>query len=122
MKILRRQAFQKHFQHKFSLRLHMLAILLATTLSGVLFSKLLLLFSIADFRIRYPLSILASYVIFFFCIKLWFYCISPNKSGKKNALDWIDFPAPSGRVPAEGDSRHFAVAEVSFPALELPVS
>jgi hypothetical protein len=122
MKILRRQAFQKHFQHKFSLRLHMLAILLATTLSGVLFSKLLLLFSIGDFRIRYPLSILASYVVFFFCIKLWLYCISPNKSGKKMRLTGSIFLRLPAGVPAEGESRHFAVAEVSFPALELPVS
>ena len=102
MKIPNRQAFQKHFQHRFTLRLHMLAILLATTLSGVLFSKVLLMCNIADFRIRYPLSVLASYLVFFFCIKLWLFCISPNKSGKTNALDWLNVPLPSGRGSGGG--------------------
>ncbi len=102
MKIPKKEAFQKHFQHRFTLRLHMLAILLATTLSGVLFSKVLFMCDIADFRIRYPLSVLASYLVFFSCIKLWLICISPNKSNKTNALDWLDFPSPSGRGSGGG--------------------
>jgi hypothetical protein len=102
MKIPGKQAFQKHFQRKFSLRLHMAAILLATTLSGVLFAKVLLMCNIADFRIRYPLSVLLSYLVFFFCIKLWLFCISPSKSDKTNALAWLDFPSPSDQGSGGG--------------------
>ena len=80
----------------------MLAILLATTLSGALFSKVLLMCNIADFRMRYPLSVLASYLVFFFCIKLWLFCISPNKSKKTIALNGLDFPSPSGRGSGGG--------------------
>jgi len=57
---------------------------------------------IADFRIRYPLSVLASYLVFLSCIKLWLICISPNKSNKPNALDWLDFPSSSGRGSGGG--------------------
>lgn len=55
-KIPTRQAFQKHLERRYSLRLHMVLILLAKALSGVLFSKILLFLGIADFRIRYPLA------------------------------------------------------------------
>jgi len=102
MKIPNKQAFQKHLRHKYTLRLHMLAILLATTLSGVLFSKVLFMCNIADFRIRYPLSVLASYLIFFFCIKLWLLCISPSKSDKTNLLGSLDLPSPFGRGSGGG--------------------
>ena len=96
------QSFQKHFQRKFSLRLHMLAILLATILSGVLFSKILLMCDAADFRIRYPLSVLLSYLVFFFCVRLWLFCISPSRSNKGKVLDWFDLPSPSGRGSGGG--------------------
>jgi len=48
----------------------MFAILLATTLSGVLFSKVLLVLGVVDFRVRYPLVVLFSYLVFFVCIRL----------------------------------------------------
>ncbi len=80
----------------------MLAILLATTLSGALFSKVLLMCNMADFRIRYPLSVLASYLVFFFCIRLWLSCISPHRSKKANVVGSLDFPSPSGRGSGGG--------------------
>ena len=87
-----KQAFQEHLQRRFSLRLHMSIILLSTTLSGVLFSKILLIFGVVDFRIRYPLCVLFSYLIFFICIRLWLHCISPSRIGRSGALDWLDLP------------------------------
>jgi hypothetical protein len=97
MKIPLKQAFLKHFQRQFSLRLHMSAILLATTLSGVLFSKVLLVLGVVDFRIRYPLSVLFSYLVFFVSIRLWLSCIASANRAKASAIDWLDLPGPSPR-------------------------
>jgi len=97
MKIsIMKEAFQKHLQRKFSLRMHMFAILMATTLSGALFSKILLLIDVADFRIRYPLSVLFAYLVFFLCIKLWIFCISSSRTESSNAFDYFDLPI--GRI------------------------
>ncbi len=96
MKNWTKRAFHRHLQGRYSLRLHMFIILFATILSGVLFSKILLVFHVADFRIRYPLSVLLSYLVFFVCIKLWLCLISPSKPGKAKALDWLDIPSSSG--------------------------
>ena len=101
MKIPIRQAFQKHLQRRYSLRLHMLAILLATTLSGILFSKVLLLFDVVDFRVRYPLAVVFSYLVFFVCIRLWLSCIASIKQSKTSVADWLDLPTPSFRSGAE---------------------
>jgi len=92
----------------------MLAILLATTLSGALFSKVLLMCTIADFRIRYPLSVLASYLVFFFCVKLWLFCISPSKSKKTIALNGLDLPSPSGRGSGGGGTPLFRAGGGQF--------
>ena len=97
-----KQAFQKHLQHRFSLRLHMCLILLATILSGVLFLKILLMLGVTDFRVRYPLSVLLSYLVFFACIRLWLLCISPNRSGKTNTIGGLDLPLPSDRSSGGG--------------------
>ena len=97
MRIPIKQAFQKHFQRQFSLRLHMFAILLATTLSGVLFSKALLILGIVDFRVRYPLSVLFSYLVFFGCIRLWLSCVASANQAKTSPTDWLDLPGPSPR-------------------------
>ena len=102
MKNWTKQAFQKHLQHRYSLRLHMFIILVATILSGVLSSKLVLVLDVTDFRIRYPLSVLLSYLVFFVCIKLWLCCISPQKSDKTNTLGWLDLPSASGRASGGG--------------------
>ena len=96
MKIPVKQAFQEHLQRRFSLRLHMFIILLSTTLSGILFSKILLIFGVVDFRIRYPLCVLFSYLIFFICIRLWLHCISPSRPGRSGVFDWLDLPTFRG--------------------------
>jgi uncharacterized membrane protein YgcG len=97
MKIPIKQAFLKHFQRQFSLRLHMFAILLATTLSGILLSKVLLILGVVDFRVRYPLSVLFSYLVFFACIRLWLSCIASANRAKTSVFDWLDLPGPSPR-------------------------
>jgi hypothetical protein len=69
----------------------MFIILLATTLSGILFSKLLLVMDVGDFRIRYPLVVALSYLIFFACIRLWL-SFFLNKKTKSSSAGWIDLP------------------------------
>ncbi len=97
IKIPIKEAFQRHLQRKYSLRLHMIAILLATTLSGILFSKVLLLIHVMDFRIRYPVAVVLSYLVFFACIKLWLSWIASIKESRASVSDWLDFPLPSFR-------------------------
>ncbi len=80
----------------------MLVILSATILSGVLFSKILSGIGVTDFRIRYPLCVLLSYLVFFVCIRLWLCCISPNRSDKSKALGWLDLPSAPGRGSGGG--------------------
>ncbi len=101
MKVPIKQAFQKHLQRRYSLRLHMCAILLATTFSGILFSKVFLLFGVVDFKVRYPLAVVFSYLVFFACIKLWLSWIASLKESKTSVADWIDLPTPSFRGGVE---------------------
>ncbi len=79
----------------------MIAILLTTTLSGIVFSKVLLLIHVVDFKVRYPLAVLLSYLVFFACIKLWLSWIASIKASKASASDWLDIPLPSYRGGAE---------------------
>ncbi|MCG6533318.1 MAG: hypothetical protein L7F78_01215 [Syntrophales bacterium LBB04] len=96
-----RQTFEKYLQSRYSLRIHMFVILLVTTLSGVLFSKGLLTIGVVDFRIRYPFTIVFSYLIFFFCIKLWMNYIGAINDSKDALADSFSYSGLSmgGNVP-----------------------
>ncbi len=98
----------------------MFAILLATTLSGVLFAKIMLLLGVIDFRVRYPLVVIFSYLVFFICIKLWLSWISSVKGSRIFVADWIDIPGPSIRSgtdslipPVRGGGGQFSGAGAS---------
>ena len=93
--ITTRQAFEKYLQHRYSLRTHMFAILLVTTLSGVLFARGLLTVGVVDFRVRYPLAVIFSYLVFFFCIKLWMNYIGAMKDSKDAIADSLTYSGPS---------------------------
>ncbi|MEN6374129.1 MAG: hypothetical protein ABFD75_05005 [Smithella sp.] len=95
MKLSLRHAFERHLKHRYSLRLHMSAILLATTFSGILFSKILLFLGIVDFKIRYPVAVVFSYLVFFACVKLWLSWISSINESKASVVDWIDLSTPA---------------------------
>jgi hypothetical protein len=69
----KKERFIRRFRKRFLLRFHMSLILIATCLSGALFSKLLLVLSVRAPLIRYPLTATLSYFLFFLFIKLWFY-------------------------------------------------
>ena len=120
MKIAVNQAFQKHLKRRFSLRLHMFIILLVTTLSGVLCSKILLMFNVTNFAIRYPLAVVLSYLVFFACIKLWLICISPSKPDKTTIVEWLVFLRLSVGALVEEELHHFEVVVVSSQGLVPP--
>jgi hypothetical protein len=61
----------RRIKERFFLRFHMSLILLATVLTGLLSTKLLLLVPVENIVIRYPLAVLAAYLAFFLFVKLW---------------------------------------------------
>lgn len=74
----------------------MSAILFATAFSGVVVSKILLTFGVANLVVRYPLTVLFSYLVFFLCIKLWLLYISSTREKNLSHLaDCLDFPNSS---------------------------
>lgn len=73
---MKKEKFIRRFRKRFLLRFHMSLILAATCLSGALFSKLLLLLSVRDPLVRYPLTACLSYLLFFLFIKLWLWYVS----------------------------------------------
>ena len=83
------------------------AILLTTALSGVLASKVFLVFNVDNFVVRYPLAVLFAYLVFFLCIKLWLAYVSPQKESKSNLSDWLDIPTPSSSGSGGGSIPSF---------------
>lgn len=78
----------KHFLNKRrSLRLHMFFILTATILVGLITSKVLLSFYFYNMAIRYAITILFSYLMFFGFMKLWLLFLA---SSRKNRQFWGD--------------------------------
>jgi len=70
----------RHLRERFFLRFHMSLILMATGLSGLLASKMLLLLQMDNIVIRYPLTVLCSYLAFFLFVKLWLAYMSASQA------------------------------------------
>ncbi len=98
---MNRKKFTASLKKRFSLRLHMTLILLATTMAGVLASKCMLTAGLHNVAIRYPLTVLCAYLVFLTAIKIWIWLMtdapvrSSNDRGN-SALDCIDLPLPVG--------------------------
>jgi hypothetical protein len=99
-----KELFQKSFRGRFSLRLHMSLILLATASSGILGSKLFHVLHVENLVIRYPLAVLLSYGVFFACIKLWLLYVSPAKAITSGKGDWLYVPSYSGHTAGGGST------------------
>ncbi|HNW27696.1 MAG TPA: hypothetical protein PKN50_04390 [Spirochaetota bacterium] len=69
--MLNRNAFISKLTRRFSLRLHMTLILMATALAGATASKLFLMAGLGNPALRYPLTVLFAYGVFFIAIKFW---------------------------------------------------
>ena len=65
------QSFMRRLKERFFLRFHMSLILMATALSGLLATRLLLFLQVDNIIIRYPLAVLFAYLAFFAFVKLW---------------------------------------------------
>jgi hypothetical protein len=72
---MKRTVFISKLKKRFSLRLHMTLILMATAMAGVSASKLLLIAGLDNPAIRYPLTVLFAYGVFFVAIKFWLWII-----------------------------------------------
>ena len=72
---MNRTVFISKLKRRFSLRVHMTLILMATAMAGVSASKLLLIAGLDNPAIRYPLTVLFAYCIFFIAIKFWLWII-----------------------------------------------
>jgi hypothetical protein len=69
--------FTERFKKRHSLRFHMSLILIATVCSGVLVTKMLLALHLENVMLRYPLTVIFAYLIFFISVKLWLKYIAP---------------------------------------------
>lgn len=123
----RRDRLRRFLAERLFLRFHMFLILMGTFLSGLLVSKILLIFHVDSMLIRYPLAVIFSYLAFFGFIKLWLLYLASSERSRhfvKNVTertgdlsDIPDIPLPSGLSsvdtpisiqPVSGGGGHFA--------------
>jgi hypothetical protein len=92
------QDLARRMSDRLPLRLHMLAILLAVVASGAIASKLLLVAGLGSMGIRYPMSVAASYAVFYLLVRiwLWFVAVSQAPTSDQGLEDLID-SLPRGR-------------------------
>jgi hypothetical protein len=82
-------------RRSYFVRFHMVLILSATVISGVICSKLLSLLGVSRMPVRYGIAIIVSYLLFFFFVKLWLLYIDIGrrvriKKGKGGGSCWGD--------------------------------
>jgi hypothetical protein len=87
-----RLRFIKRFKERFFLRFHMSLILIAAALTGLLTSKLLLLFHLENIIIRFPLAVVVSYLAFIVLIKIWLCYISSSKPSDSSGVSVDSLP------------------------------
>ncbi len=83
MKTAPETQFRQQIVHNYFVRFHMSLILTGVIASGVLISKLLLELHVYSMRLRYPIAILCSYVVFLLLVKIWIWyvCRVRSRSG-----------------------------------------
>ncbi len=94
------QRVMNKIKERFFLRFHMSLILLATVLSGLLATKLLLLAQVHNIVIRYPLAVVFAYLAFFLFVKLWLLYMSashPLRKSDSSGDILSGLPDPVGR-------------------------
>lgn len=88
-------------EKSYFVRFHMMLILLATVSTGMLCSKILLLFGVKSMAYRYGISVVVSYLGFFLFIKLWllYIGVGSSKEKGKGGYDsdfWLDLDPSVG--------------------------
>ena len=86
---MNKMKFKRQFTKRIMTRFHMSSILLAVMLSGLLFSKLLLIVGLNNMVIRFIIVLFFAYLCFFILMKLWLmYLTRPYR--RKNNGDFGD--------------------------------
>lgn len=83
--------YKKRLAARFFVRFHMSLILAAVMASGVSVSKALLELGFTEVRVRYPLAVLGSYLVFLGLVRMWIWYVTP---GKSLDVDLSDLPTP----------------------------
>jgi hypothetical protein len=94
------------------IRFHMATILVATFLCGLFLSKILLLLGVGAMAVRYPATVVLSYLCFFLFVKLWLLYVSraSYESPGNTLIDFVDIgpstggsgPGTAGEIPFGG--------------------
>jgi len=101
----------RRIKERFFLRFHMSLILMATVLSGVLSTKLMLLLHVENLVVRFPLAVLFSYLAFFLFVKLWLLYMSASQQLRGSRLEsdvLPDLPDLSGGPGPGGGASPFS--------------
>jgi len=85
-----KQKFKKRFAKRVFTRFHMTLILLGTILSGVIFSKILLVAGLNHIIARFVLVLIFAYVCFFILMKLWLHYLTEPYRRSRIAENLID--------------------------------
>jgi hypothetical protein len=91
------QRFEQHIAHRFFVRFHMSLILTAVIASGVLTSRGLLELGVHSLRLRYPLAVLGSYLVFVLLVRVWIWYV-------KICCSRLSLPSFGGRGGTGGGS------------------
>jgi hypothetical protein len=112
--------FTERFKRRHSLRFHMSLILMATVCAGFLATRILLALNVENVMLRYPLTVIFAYLIFFISVKLWLKYVAPvpaTQKAQSNSLDSVDmlpdFSGPSGGSFSIGEAFHGGGGEFS---------
>jgi hypothetical protein len=76
------QQYERRILHDHFVRFHMSLILTAVIASGILASKGLLEFGVHSLRLRYPLAVLGSYLVFLLLVRLWIWYVSIHRAAR----------------------------------------
>jgi len=72
--------YERRVLHDHFVRFHMSLILAAVIASGILVSKGLLGLGVHSLRLRYPLAVLGSYLVFLLLVRLWIWYVSIHRA------------------------------------------
>lgn len=124
----------KQLTDKFFLRFHMSLMLSLTVLSGYGSAKLLYILGVTNLTLRYSLSFIISYLVFFLVVRIWLYYIFSTRSSSDGDWDLWDFDTwfigttkkvpkgfsgGGGKFSGGGASSSFEAAESKAPLMAV---
>lgn len=81
------QRFRRRIKEQYWVRFHMMLILMATTVSGIVASRVLLWCGIGSVTVRYPLNVAIAYLVFLGLVRLWIVYVHSGSSGPDLDID-----------------------------------